>query len=104
MVKILRSVYFLLLILTPFHYKYASKMETTLLDSCGYLNVAANKIGKLTIKVFDTNGRIAKRICRDVISGVQKLDLNISDLSNGTYIFNAFNGDTFIKAYRFIKQ
>jgi hypothetical protein len=79
-------------------------MEPTLLDSRGYLNVVANNIGKLTLKVFDTNGRIAKKICKDIISGVQKLDLNINDLSNGTYVLNAFNGDVFLKAFKFVKR
>lgn len=74
------------------------------LDSYGYLNVAANTIGKLTLKVFDTNGRIAKKICKDIITGVQKLDLNISELSDGTYILNAFNGDVFLKSFKFVKQ
>lgn len=79
-------------------------MEPTLLDSYGYLNVVANNIGKLTLKVFDTNGRIAKKVCKDIISGVQKLDLNISDLSDGTYVLNAFNGDIFLKSFKFVKQ
>jgi len=74
------------------------------LDPCGCLHIVADNIGKLTLKVFDTNGRIAKKICQDVIAGVQKLDLNISELSNGTYILNAFNGDMFLKAFRFVKQ
>ena len=58
----------------------------------------------LTLKVFDTNGRIAKKICKDIITGVQKLDLNFSELSNGTYILNAFNGDIFLKSFKFIKN
>lgn len=78
-------------------------MEPTL-DSYGYLNVVANNIGKLTLKVFDTNGRIAKKICKDIMTGVQKLDLNINELSNGTYVLNAFNGDVFLKSFRFVKE
>ncbi|MCW3081109.1 hypothetical protein [Segetibacter sp.] len=78
-------------------------MEPTL-DSLGYLNVVANSIGKLTLKVFDTKGLIAKKICRDVISGVQKLDLNINELSTGTYILNAFHGDVFLRSFKFVKQ
>lgn len=79
-------------------------MEATLNESYEYLNVVANNIGKLTLKIFDTNGRIAKKICKDIISGVQQLDLNISDLSDGTYIFNAFNGDTFLKSFKVVKH
>jgi hypothetical protein len=79
-------------------------MEPTLLDSYGYLSVVANNIGKITLKVFDSNGRIAKKLCKDIITGVQKLDINIADLSDGTYIVNAFNGDMFIRSFKFTKQ
>jgi hypothetical protein len=78
-------------------------MEPTL-DPCGYLNVVADNIGKITLKVFDTNGRIAKKICTELIRGVHTLDLNIGELSTGTYILNAFNGDIFLKAFKFVKQ
>ena len=73
-------------------------------DSQSYLSIMVNSIGKLTLKVFDTNGRIAKKICQDIISGVQQLEVNLSDLANGTYILNAFNGDTFVKSYKFTKE
>ena len=78
--------------------------EPALHNSYGYLSVAANNIGKLTLKVFDTNGRIAKKIYKDIMTGVQQLDFNIGDLSDGTYILNEFNGDTFIKSFKFTKQ
>jgi hypothetical protein len=80
-------------------------MELTLQESYGYLNVVANNIGKLTLKVCSaTNGRIAKKICKDIMTGVHKLDLNINDLSTGTYILNTFNGDVFLKSFKFEKQ
>jgi hypothetical protein len=79
-------------------------MDAILLDSYGYLNVVANSIGKLTLKVFDTNGRIAKKVCKDIMTGVQKLDMNINELSDGTYILNAFHGDVFVKSFKFVKQ
>jgi len=79
-------------------------MEPILIDSFGYLNVVANNIGKLTLKVFDTNGRVAKKICKDIMTGVQKLDLNINELSTGTYILNAFQGDVFLKSFKFVKE
>ena len=79
-------------------------MEPILIDSFGYLNVVANNIGKLTLKVFDTNGRVAKKICKDIMTGVQKLDLNINELSTVTYILNAFQGDVFLKSFKFVKE
>jgi hypothetical protein len=75
-----------------------------ILDSLGCLSVVANNIGKLTLKVFDARGLIAKKICKDIITDDRKLDLNISDLSTGTYILNAFHGEVFLKSFKFIKQ
>lgn len=77
-------------------------MAQILLDSVVYLHGVATNIGKLTLKVFDTNGRIAKKVYHDIMEGVQKLDL--SDLADGTYIINAFKGDMFLKAFRVEKQ
>ena len=78
-------------------------MQPTL-DSFGYLNIVADNFGKLTLKVLDTNGRIAKRIYEDVLEGCQKLDLKLNELSSGTYVLNAFHGDVFVKSFRFTKQ
>ncbi|HEX8358042.1 MAG TPA: hypothetical protein VF610_11540 [Segetibacter sp.] len=79
-------------------------MELTLHASYGYLSVVANNIGKITLKVLDTNGRVAKKMCREIITGVQKFDIDLADCSNGTYVLNAFNGDIFIKSFKFTKQ
>lgn len=80
-------------------------MDPFLLDSGGCLNVVANNIGKLTLKLFNTtNGHIAKKVCKDIMAGVHKLDLNISELSKGTYILNAFNGDVFLKSFKIVKE
>lgn len=86
------------------HLLNAVNMEPIQLDLFGYLNVVANNFGKLTLKVLDTNGRIAKKVCKDIMTGVQKLDLNINELSNGTYILNAFHGDVFLKSFKFVKR
>lgn len=79
-------------------------MEATLLDSYGCLNVVANSIGRLTIKILDTNGTLAKKMYRDIMEGVHRLDINLNELSAGTYILNAFNGDQFLRSFRFEKQ
>ena len=79
-------------------------MEATFNETYGYINIVANSIGKFTVKIFDTNGRIANKICKDIITGVQQLDLNISEWSNGTYILNAFIGDSFLKSFKLVKQ
>ena len=79
-------------------------MEATFNETYGYINIVANSIGKFTLKIFDTNGRIAKKICKDVMAGVHQLDLNISEWSEGTYILNAFIGDSFFKSFKLVKQ
>lgn len=70
----------------------------------GYLHVVAEKSGRLTLKVLDTNGRMAKSLTTNITEGIQKLAVNLSDLSSGMYVLNAFNDGTFLKSFRFIKQ
>ena len=79
-------------------------IQTSVADSISYLNVVASNIGKLTLKIFDKNGFIAKTISAQIAQGAQLLDINMSDLSDGTYIINAFSGDKFLKAYKFTKE
>jgi hypothetical protein len=83
---------------------YIQSLHPTLINSSSYLNVVSNKNGKLVIKVLDIQGRIAKRVTTSVAQGNQQLSINMSDLNSGMYILNAFNGDTFIKSIRFVKQ
>lgn len=80
-------------------------LNSSILNPYGYLSIVAENIGKITLKVLDTaNGRMAKKISEEIISGVQQLTVNIGDLANGTYIVNLFNGDVFIKSFKVIKQ
>lgn len=78
-------------------------INSTIHDSYVYLNNAANNLGSFTYKVFNINGRIVKKFCQDVITDVQQLEINFSDLGTGTYIINAFKDDTFVKAFKFTK-
>lgn len=79
-------------------------MNATINETNGYLNIVANSIGKLTLKVFYTNGRIARKIYKDIKEGVQQLDLQINEWAAGTYILNAFNGENFVKSFRLTKE
>ncbi len=79
-------------------------IQFTLSDGLSLLEVAAHKSGHLILKVLDAHGRIAKTIIEKVEQGAQELYINMSDLSNGNYVLNAFLGETFIKAVRFIKN
>ena len=73
-------------------------------DNSSYLHVVANADGRLTLKVLDVNGRMAKSLTTNVSSGNQKLPLNLDDLNQGAYVLNAFNDGAFVKSIRFIKQ
>ncbi len=83
---------------------YIQSLHPTLINSNSFLNVVSNKDGKLVIKVLDIQGRIAKKVTTTIAQGNQQLNINMSDLNSGMYILNAFNGDTFIKSIRFVKQ
>lgn len=81
------------------------EFESSMTDSISYINIVANSIGKLTLKIFDTtNGFIAKTISTQIDKGAQLLNINLSDLSDGTYIVNAFSGDTFLKSFKLTKE
>jgi hypothetical protein len=82
----------------------AGTIQLTLQDGPSLLEVAVHKSGHLILKVLDAHGRIAKTIIQKVEQGAQELYINMNDLSNGNYVLNAFLGETFIKAVRFIKN
>ena len=81
-----------------------SFQPTRLNEPTSYLDVVANRDGRVTLKVLDVNGRMAKKVTTSVSSGNQKLALDLNDLNNGSYVLNAFNDGEFIKSIRFIKQ
>ena len=73
-------------------------------ESSSYLEIVANRDGRVTLKVLDVNGRMAKKVTTSVASGNQKLTLDLNDLNSGAYVLNAFNDGEFVKSIRFIKQ
>ena len=81
-----------------------ANIQFTLQEGLSFLDVAATKSGDLILKVLDVQGRIAKTVIEKVEQGAQQLCINISDLAKGNYVLNAFFGETFIKAVRFIKN
>lgn len=83
---------------------YIQSLQPTLITNNSYLHVVADRMGKLTIKVLDVQGMIAKRVTTYIQAGNQQLDLNLTDLTNGNYILNIFNGDIFLKSIPFKKQ
>lgn len=73
-------------------------------DGLGILDIVALNSGKLILKILDVQGRIAKTIIERVEQGAQQLMINLNDLSDGMYVLNVFNGDSFVKAIRFTKN
>lgn len=73
-------------------------------ESYSYLDIVANKEGRVTLKVLGADGMMAKTVTTTISSGDQKLVLDLNDLNSGVYVLNAFNDGEFVKSIRFIKQ
>ncbi len=73
-------------------------------ESSSYLQLVDNSIGRITLKMLDVNGRMAKKFSTTISSVNEKLALDLNDLNNGAYVLNAFNDGEFVKSIRFIKQ
>ena len=53
---------------------------------------------------MDTYGKIAKTIQTQFEEGMNELMINLTDLTVGTYVVNAFSGGKFLKAIKFAKN
>jgi hypothetical protein len=73
-------------------------------NSLVVLNIESNSDSFLKLKVFNVEGKIAKSVETKVFAGHQDLSLNVSDLSSGNYILNAFYEGGFIQSIKFNKQ
>jgi hypothetical protein len=73
-------------------------------ESYSYLDIVANKEGRVTLKVLGSDGLMAKTVTTTINSGNQKLALDLKDLNSGVYVLNAFSDGEFVKSIRFIKQ
>ncbi|MEO7311242.1 MAG: hypothetical protein ABIX01_12645 [Chitinophagaceae bacterium] len=79
-------------------------LQPTIVAQESFLSVMADGAGRLIIKVLDVQGRIAKTLNTLVTAGSQEFPINMEDLPTGKYVLNAFNGDFFLKSFRFVKQ
>lgn len=78
-------------------------IQSTIVDDCTYLGIVVNGTEKLTLKVLDVYGKMAKTIQAQLEEGMNEMKVNISDLKVGSYVVNAFSGEKFLEAYRFVK-
>ncbi len=83
---------------------YIGGLQPTHITHSSTLSVLAEKNDRITMKVLDIEGKIAKTFITIVEEGKQDLALNLSDLRNGVYILNAFCGGVFLKSIKFIKE
>ena len=79
-------------------------MKPTTHENNTYLGIVAVGNDKLTLKVLDAYGRIAKTIQTQFEEGMHELMINLTDLNVGTYVVNAFSGGRFLKAIKFAKN
>ncbi len=69
-----------------------------------YADVFTHNATQFTVKILDINGHFIKTIRQTLEQGVHKFCVNLSDLSNGRYVLNAFSGDKFIQSIHFTKR
>lgn len=83
---------------------YIQSLQSSLADGTHFINIISDEIAKLTLKILDGNGMIAKKLITDIPEGNHQVPLALDELDEGNYIINAFNGDTFIKSIRYQKK
>lgn len=73
-------------------------------DEQNFLSLMVQSAGRLVIKVLDVRGMIAKTFHTMINEESTECKIDVKDLPTGKYVLNAFNGDSFMKCIRFIKQ
>jgi hypothetical protein len=79
-------------------------MQPVMVQENSFLQVNSDRHGAMTIKVMDVQGRLADTLMAAIEQGSQQLALNFNHLQKGQYVLNAFNGETFLKSFRFFKK
>jgi len=74
---------------------YVQSFQPISVADNGVLHVITTKATKLTIKVLDIQGKIAKTLQTTLEEGSQQILLEMNDLITGNYVLNAFSGDVF---------
>ncbi|MFY8128809.1 MAG: hypothetical protein ACOVMM_10555 [Chitinophagaceae bacterium] len=79
-------------------------LQPTLIKHNSSLSIYASKGEHILVKVLDIEGKIAKTVTHILEEGKQELSLNLSDLSKGKYVLNAFSKDVFLNSFKFVKH
>ncbi len=83
---------------------HIESLQPKLVEESSHLNLLDCTSGNLVLKVLTVQGKVAKTLVASMEEGNQQIALNMSDLSSGVYILNAFFRDSFIQSFRFTKQ
>lgn len=79
-------------------------LQPLVVESQTVLSLMVQSAGCLVVKVLDVRGMIAKTFQTIVNEESTECKIDVKDLPQGKYVLNAFNGDSFLKCIRFIKQ
>jgi hypothetical protein len=79
-------------------------LQPVVVDSQAFLSLMVQSAGRLVVKVLDVRGMIAKTFQTTVNEESAEYKIDVEDLPKGKYVLNAFNGDSFLKCIRFVKQ
>jgi hypothetical protein len=82
----------------------AQNLQPLIVDEQSFLSLMVQSAGRLVVKVLDVRGMIAKTFQTVVNEESTECKIDVKDLPTGKYVLNAFNGDSFMKCIRFIKQ
>lgn len=82
----------------------APTLPPVVVDNQTILSLMVQSAGRLVVKVLDVRGMIAKSFQTTISEETTECKIDVKDLPTGKYVLNAFNGDSFLKCIRFIKQ
>ena len=83
---------------------FVQNLQPLVVESQTVLSLMVQSAGRLVVKVLDVRGMIAKTFQTTVDAESTEYRIDVKDLPTGKYVLNAFNGDSFLKCIRFIKQ
>lgn len=79
-------------------------LQPLVVDNNSFLSLMVQSAGRVVVKVLDMRGMIAKTFQTMVSEESTECKIDLQDLPTGKYVLNAFNGDSFMKCIRFVKQ
>jgi hypothetical protein len=69
-----------------------------------FVDVSSSTVTRATFKVMDMTGKTVKTIQSDLVEGLNKITVNVSDVANGMYMLKVVDGKSLNFASTFNKQ